>query len=701
MTFRNLLSILAGIALLASCQPSVKNHDSSAAMVQEWFAKADSFQTISLDSMDYYIRLISKSGYAGAAFYHNKLLSVYYYRLGKNDSALHFAHTSLGLLLRQNDKNELAKLYNRLGSIFNIMECYDSSVFYLRKSLNLYSILNNQQEYGAVLANLGCAYLYSEKYADAILLLDSARQIAIACNDSGRIVSALANIGLAYNEIQDYQKAVMCYDEALGYARTMANNFHVAVILQNLGSAYTDWKKYEMALQFFTESARYYTILADSVNLATTALNIGAVYGNMGLPDSALAKYAQALNIYRIFGYSDGEALALSNIAAGLSDKGRTDEALQLLSQSLAIYKQLKDSLGMTKVYKTMGTIYSGTHQEAMAYEYLHKSLQLAENNHYNLEKIELYNQLSKYLEAMGQYSHSLRYYKAYKTLSDSVFNAESNRQLSYTNVRFETLKRNAAIEQLTAEKQVQQAQLKNQQIYIAGILAGVMILAIFGAILYRQRRLQHESLLVTTQQKLLRSQMNPHFIFNSLGVIQSYALTNDPRKVADFIGHFAQLMRGILEGSINDYINLNSEINLLNNYLLIQQLRLNHCFTFTISSDEHLDPENIEVPPMLIQPFIENSIEHGVRLLKGDGILTLSYSQRGSNLVIRLTDNGPGMAIRTKNPGQHISRAHQITLQRLKLLKKETRKAVTIQITDNHPGVSVELQLPLRKVFF
>lgn len=700
MTFRNQLSYLAGIVLLISCHPSAKDTYTSTAMVKEWFARADSFQTISLDSMDYYTRLIGQSGYTGADFYYNKLRSIYHYRLGKHDSALHYARATLRLLLPLDDQSELAKLYNRMGSIFNVMEEYDSSVHYLQKSLALYQGLNNQQEYGAVLTNLGCTYLYSEKYADAIVLLDSARQIALTYNDTGRIVSALANMGLAYNEIQDYQKAILYYDEALGYARTMANNFHVAVILQNLGSAYTDWKRYDMALQFFNESARYYTLLSDSVRLATTALNIGAVYGNMGKPDSALAMYARALSIYRKFGSLDGEALALSNMAAGLSDKGYAEEALGYLSQSLAIFRQLKDSLGMTKVYKIMGTIYSGRGQNTLAIEFLQKGLLLAENNSYNLEKIELYNQLSKYYEAMELYPQSLRYYKAGRALSDSVFNAESNQQLAFTNVRFETMKRNAAIARLTADKQVQQAQLKSQRLYMATILTGALVLMIFGTILYRQHRLQHESQLLATQQKMLRSQMNPHFIFNSLGAIQSYALTNDPRKVADFIGHFAQLMRGILEGSVNDYISLAAEIRLLQNYMLIQQLRLNHCFAFTITSDDCPDPENIEVPPMLIQPFIENAIEHGVRQMKGEGMVSLTYAQRDGNLVIRLTDNGPGLQAQNQNPGGHISRAHQITLQRLKLLKKETRKAFTIHITDNHPGVSVELQLPLRQVF-
>lgn len=209
MTFRRLLSLLAGTALLVSCKLSLNDHNlSDAARLDYYFAKADSFQTISLDSMDYYIRLISKSGYAGADLYHNKLRSVYYYRKGQPDSALHYARATLSPLLQLNDLTELAKLYNRLGSIYNEVEMTDSGRYYLQKSLTLYKKLNNQKEYGAVLTNLGSSYLYAGKYADAIVRLDSARQIAVACHDSARIVSALANMGLAYNEIQDYQKAV-------------------------------------------------------------------------------------------------------------------------------------------------------------------------------------------------------------------------------------------------------------------------------------------------------------------------------------------------------------------------------------------------------------------------------------------------------------------------------------------------------------
>ncbi len=197
----------------------------------------------------------------------------------------------------------------------------------------------------------------------------------------------------------------------------------------------------------------------------------------------------------------------------------------------------------------------------------------------------------------------------------------------------------------------------------------------------YRENKIHEKMQYQLLEQKLLRSQMNPHFIFNSLSSIQSFIFENNPLEAGSYLSRFAELIRSILYNSREEYILLEKEVQTLKNYFDLQQLRYNHSFDYLIEIDPLIHSDLIQIPPMLAQPFIENAIEHGIKRIKKRGLITVSFKLDKTNNTINLTisDNGIGLLASQKNkvksPKSHKSLATVIAKERLSVLNKKAGK--------------------------
>ncbi|MAE08293.1 MAG: hypothetical protein CL661_05985 [Bacteroidetes bacterium] len=220
---------------------------------------------------------------------------------------------------------------------------------------------------------------------------------------------------------------------------------------------------------------------------------------------------------------------------------------------------------------------------------------------------------------------------------------------------------------------------------FLEGLL---FVLLIVAYIKYREKNIKEKNKLLLVEQKLLRSQMNPHFIFNSLTSIQSFIFENNPIEAGSYLSKFSELIRSILYNSREEYISLEKEISTLKNYLEIQQLRYNKMFDYEIDVDSEIDIEMIAVPPMLAQPFIENSVEHGIKDLPGKGFISIKFSLSDESIFMIIEDNGIGVEASKKlkdgKAKEHKSLATIITKERITILNsKLKRKSFSIQITD------------------
>lgn len=242
------------------------------------------------------------------------------------------------------------------------------------------------------------------------------------------------------------------------------------------------------------------------------------------------------------------------------------------------------------------------------------------------------------------------------------------------------------------------------------------LLTAIIWAIVYtRYRRKQKvykqvsdfKVQLANMEQQALQSQMNPHFIFNSLNSIQQFVLKNDELSTNKYLASFSRLMRKTLDNSAQKTITLDNEIEYLNEYLQLELLRFNNSFTYKIVADNNIDIDFIQIPSMLLQPFIENAIRHGIRHKQaGVGHIEIQFKQVENILICSVIDNGIGRAasaeLKLLEPLKHNSKAMNITAKRIELLNTELQEPIELEIIDlkdsngNALGTQVNIKIPL-----
>jgi len=188
-------------------------------------------------------------------------------------------------------------------------------------------------------------------------------------------------------------------------------------------------------------------------------------------------------------------------------------------------------------------------------------------------------------------------------------------------------------------------------------------------------------------EQKALRLQMNPHFIFNSLNSIQSYIVIQDTDKAVQYLGKFSQLMRLILANSSYKYISMKEEVKSIQYYLELEKLRFENKFTYTVTVDKNIDQEFVQIPPMIVQPYIENAIIHGLLHKKTRGKLEIKFDLKNESIICTVLDNGVGrkksMEIDKESGIKRKSRGMLITKARLEILNRQSDDQFSVLIDD------------------
>ncbi len=235
----------------------------------------------------------------------------------------------------------------------------------------------------------------------------------------------------------------------------------------------------------------------------------------------------------------------------------------------------------------------------------------------------------------------------------------------------------------------------------LAGLLLSVVIVFFF-----RQQSLRHKQRILETEQRLNRARMNPHFFFNALASLQHLALRdNDNQALASNLSKFSHIMRETLESTYKEYVTVEQEIDFLNEYLDVQKIRFPRKFDYEVIAARDLEADELQLPAMIIQPFVENSIEHGFSNIDYTGLVKIEFNKSEKGLRISITDNGKGLQTNVKENlptgqvgNEHISRASQIIKDRIYLLNVKLKTKASFSI-DNNPtgkGVQVIINLPL-----
>jgi LytS/YehU family sensor histidine kinase len=263
----------------------------------------------------------------------------------------------------------------------------------------------------------------------------------------------------------------------------------------------------------------------------------------------------------------------------------------------------------------------------------------------------------------------------------------------------YETQKKEQEILALNQQAQMQEIQLEQKNTLLFSLAGGAGLLLLIGILFYRQRRILNTQRLADLEQRLLRSRLNPHFWFNALTSVHSLLLDKQNlRQAAQFLTKIASIMRQSLESTYQDLIPVEEEIDFLENYLAIQQMRTDNQLIFNILVDPDLPISELLMPSMLLQPFVENAIEHGFKKLKTTGEIVISFGTTGGLLHLTVEDNGQGLGDPAHDqPTSHRSRAMEITRERLALLQTKYKRPASLTIANRagQPGVRVSIVLP------
>jgi sensor histidine kinase YesM len=217
---------------------------------------------------------------------------------------------------------------------------------------------------------------------------------------------------------------------------------------------------------------------------------------------------------------------------------------------------------------------------------------------------------------------------------------------------------------------------------------------------LHTKRQVQHKEKETGITIRMLRAQMNSHFIFNALGSIHQYVIKGKKEEAGTYLIKFSRLVRQILTNSTKEMVTLEEELEALELYIGLEGMRLDNKFTYTLTVDPSIEADTIMVPPLLVQPFVENAIWHGLaRLESNDGHIQIHITREGDHLLFKISDNGIGRVaaatVNTKNGDKSPSLGLQITKDRLDMLNRKFKSGGKVFFKDLDRGLLVELTVP------
>lgn len=423
---------------------------------------------------------------------------------------------------------------------------------------------------------------------------------------------------------------------------------------------------------------------------------------------SALGYLDNSIKQARSEGRTDIELKANDEFANYYEKNEDFKEAKTFRNKNIKILKDGKDTAFLADNYLKRGISESKLGMQDSAIKSINKAQQLGvEIGDLNIQQ-KSFKELSKLAESQGNVAEALELYKKYVLYQDSTVSLKEqeldqkliiSEEYSKKQQKIDLLEKNEEINEKTIE--LLQESSRNQRILIYSLVGGLLLIFGSGYLVYknmRQRRLANQLIALRS----LRSQMNPHFIFNALNSVNLYIAQKDERTANKYLTEFSRLMRLVLEQSQKDFIPLQQELEMIKLYINLEHDRFKDKFDFQLNIDPNLDEDSLQIPPMLIQPYIENAIWHGLRYKEEKGLLTVSYNLIGDSIIVRVEDNGIGREksnqIKTKNQLKTQSTGMYNIESRLKIINSMFKTKISLKINDlnSHHGTLVEVEIPI-----
>ncbi len=555
---------------------------------------------------------------------------------------------------------------------------------------------------------LGIRYRTRSEYNKALKLHNKSVKIARDLNNKALLTRYINMLAVVYRRIDENKHALDLHMEALKLAEEVQDTFQISVAYNGLGNIYSNLKRYYASIEYFKKSLEIAKKYNNKLGLAINYNNIGECLKSLNNLDSALVCFNKSLDYNNEINSSEGKAISYNSLGDLYKTQKKYHIALEYLQQALAFNKESHDRINISSSYSIIGETYLLIKNYPQSIKNLNAGLQIAKEIGSKYQ-IEICNRLlSKVYEALQENKKALNYLKTAETYKDSIINEENLRHLVTVESIQNLEQTKSQIRLLNNKNELQDKLIAIQKKTLFSSLILVIVIISIAILSFRQIKLRSKYNNILMQQRLLRTQMNPHFIFNALSAIQVYILENDMEKSSTFLTGFASLMRQVLRSSEYEYIPLKDETKMLSYYLDLQRLRFVHPFSYHIYVEDNINEDDILIAPMITQPFVENAIEHGIKGLGENGKIDIRFSKKNNSLKIEIEDNGIGWKTSQKAStigSKHESMAIKITNERLDVIKKMTGKKAFLTIIDKqvhnpgHSGVLVKLELPVLSI--
>ncbi|CAN5581951.1 hypothetical protein BH10BAC3_BH10BAC3_30800 [soil metagenome] len=579
---------------------------------------------------------------------------------------------------------------------------------------------------------------------------------------------AFRGLGIALKSLSDPDGSTKAFEQSAFYFRKTGNLVMLADLTDLFGNIYGAKGDFEKQFEFVKKALKEKKRINDNRGLIWSYYRLAHIYQSIGDYETALAYFRQSYqqaftqslmwkpnrsmgNIFlslenydsSLFYFSQGADLAPPDLVS-LTGLGKIavlrkefDKGLFYLQNALASYKEIKNDIGAVPAMIEMAKAYTGKKNYISALQYAKACLAIAMKTGDKLTMQQVYEINWRVYKELKKTDSAYFYFEKFISLKDSLDKARLNIQniqkLALYKVETKEEEQLAKIELLNKDNKIKKQQLKEEALMKKVLAGSLAILLLFGFIVFRYISLNrknetHQHDLVENelqiqrldserrnaellQQKTelelqaLRAQMNPHFIFNSLNSINRFIFQNQRTEAIDYLTKFSRLIRKILHSSANVTVSLSDELAALQLYMELESLRFEEKFDFKIDCEPDIDIDFIQVPPMILQPYVENAIWHGLMLKKGKGNLWVNISQHDTILIFTVTDNGIGREkaaeLKDKSISQHRSMGMRITADRMALLQQKHRKEMSVQVTDlvfsdsSPAGTEVVIKIP------
>lgn len=533
--------------------------------------------------------------------------------------------------------------------------------------------LNYPEGESFALNSLGVFYRDNSLYERAIEIHVRANELAIEADNLELRVVNLNNIGVVYRRMDLVKPALDFHTKALDIARSINKpsaeiKYNIAVSQNSIGNIYLVLEQYELAKRQFQKSLIIEKEADNKLGLAINYQNIGFAYEAQGELDNALRNYERSLDYNNQINSELGRVICYNSIGKVYIKQEKFNDAKLIIEKALEKVLYIGDQFYIASSYINLGWAQKYLGLNDLSETNLKTGLTIAKKYGLKSSIVEAQKHLSDLYELTNKPNLALNAYRNAVELEKTIANDRNLRYVNDVIIQYENEAKNNQIKALADENVLVRSRLeRNQKLFWYSILALAIIVAIMVA-LYRTRQLKQEKQILTLEQDMLRSQMNPHFIFNSLNSIKLYIINNEKENAVYYLNKFSKLIRKILVASTEKENSLEDELDTMKLYMNIENIRFSNEIHFEINIEDSINTARIKVPSMILQPFLENALWHGLSSKKEDDkSIALSVYQTNEDFVtISIEDNG-------------IGRTRSTIINKGKLLK---RKSVGISLT-------------------